>query len=96
MKEELGARIREAREAAGLTQSQLAARVGTRSGRGGTVSDWEAGRGDLSAEVLAEIRRETDCDGHWLLTGEGTMEKRSPTDAEKRLAKLKAAMREPL
>jgi transcriptional regulator with XRE-family HTH domain len=73
VKEDIGRRLRQAREAAGLSQSQLAAMVGAKSGRAATISDWESGRGDLGADVLAEIRNATGVDGHWLLTGEGSM-----------------------
>ncbi len=65
-------------------------------GRSGTISEWETDAKAPSFESLVAIVRALDLDGHWLLTGEGEMERRSPTDAEKRLAKLTAAMREPL
>ena len=78
MAETLAERIRKAREAAGLTQAQLAQMVGSKSGRAGTVSDWEAGRLP-NAETIAELPAVLGVDGHWLLTGEGPMRRTDPS-----------------
>lgn len=84
MAETLGDRIKRARERAGLTQADLARRVGSKSGRSGTVSDWERGKYP-GAETLAELPGVLGCDGHWLLTGEGAMVRRPPSDSDRRL-----------
>ena len=49
---EIGQRIRGARDAAGLTQADLAEKIGTRPG---TISDWERGGVDQRIEGLAKI-----------------------------------------
>lgn len=61
-----GARVKEAREAAGLTQTQLANRLGrTRS----SVANIEAGRQIPSVEVAARCSQALGCDPGWLLSG---------------------------
>lgn len=67
--ETLGARIRWARERAGLTQSELAEKVGVAAGS--RVSEWENDRRQPSAPVLMALPGELGISGHWLLTGEG-------------------------
>lgn len=62
----IGARLKEAREASGLTQTQLADRLGmTRS----SVANFEAGRQHSDAYVLALCADLLMCDPGWLLTG---------------------------
>ena len=66
------ARVREAREMAGLTQSQLAARIGTQSGWVPSREDINrVERGtrivsDLECQVLASA---LGCDAAWLVFG---------------------------
>ena len=68
-------RVREARELAGLTQSQLAARIGTQSGwipSREDVNRVERGTrivSDLECKVIATA---LDCDAAWLVFGDQT------------------------
>lgn len=50
----VGRRIREAREAAGLTQGELAAMLNTRQG---TLSSWERGGVDHKLDSLTAIAK---------------------------------------
>jgi transcriptional regulator with XRE-family HTH domain len=62
-----GARVKHAREAAGLNQAELARRLSrTRS----SVSNIEAGRQTPSAEMAAQCAQILRCDPGWLLAGE--------------------------
>lgn len=80
---ELGARIAEARNAAGLSQSDLSTRMGlTRS----SVANTEAGRQKMRAEQVMAIAEITGSDPRWLLTGWGPMARRSGVDATALLA----------
>lgn len=49
-------RVRRARREAGLSQSQLAARIGAHTT---SISDWERGRNEPSARHIVGIARET-------------------------------------
>jgi transcriptional regulator with XRE-family HTH domain len=54
----IGRRIRAARVAAGLTQGELASRLGARRA---TISDWERGRVRQPAEALVAIAKACGC-----------------------------------
>jgi transcriptional regulator with XRE-family HTH domain len=61
-----GARVKEAREAADLTQTELARRLGmTRS----SVANFEAGRQKPTVEKAVEVAVALRCDPAWLLVG---------------------------
>lgn len=65
--QQLGARIAEARRAAGLTQTELGDRIGlTRS----SVANIEGARQHILAASLITIGRALDVDPRWLLTGD--------------------------
>ena len=63
---QLGHRLRQARLQAGLTQIQLARRLG-RSKQ--LASAWEAGRSEILTSTLAEFAAAVDVDANWLLRG---------------------------
>ena len=60
----MGARIKKARRAKGLTQAQLGAEVGVTSQ---AVSGWERGESEPVRENLAAIAKATGADLYWLL-----------------------------
>jgi transcriptional regulator with XRE-family HTH domain len=64
---EIGKRIREARRAAGATQEQLAAALGTTFQQ---VQKYEAGRNRVAASRLVEIAEFLKVAPMWLLLGE--------------------------
>ena len=59
-----GGRIREARERQGLTQTQLAAKIGAAQA---TVSLIEADRDGMSLDRLAAVCRVLDVSADWIL-----------------------------
>lgn len=63
-----GDRLAAAREAMGLTQSQLASRLGVRLG---TVQNWETDRSEPRANKLQMLAGLLGVSIVWLLTGEG-------------------------
>jgi len=67
---ELGKRIQLAREKKGLTQEQLAKRVGYQTAT--AISFIEAGDRKLKASELEKIANELDCPVQYLLTGKDT------------------------
>lgn len=67
----LGDRIRAGRAHRGLSQEELADKVGTTRS---SVSLWEGGR-EPAPSTLAHIVRVLNVDGDWLLTGDGVMER---------------------
>lgn len=82
-----GERVKQAREAAGLTQSQLAKRLGrTRS----SISNIEAGRQTPSVEMAARCARLLRCDPGWLLAGPAEAE--PPVDAAERIVREMRAL----
>lgn len=69
---DFGERLGAARKAAGLSQEDLAEGLGLKRKPGQTqVSRWETGTEIPKGETLMKIRSLVECDGHWLLTGEG-------------------------
>lgn len=65
---EYGQRVRSARAAAGLTQTELGERLNlTRS----SVANVEAGRQAATAEQVIQTAEAVGCDPRWLLTGTG-------------------------
>ena len=64
----LGDRITGAREAAGLTQEQLARRLGVRAS---TVRAWEEDRSEPRANSLSTLAGVLNVSIMWLLVGEG-------------------------
>jgi len=79
----IGARIREVRKARGLKGIELAALVGCNSS---AVTRWEKGGGDSEGRVpgsewVAKLAAALGVNAHWLLTGEGAMERASATSA---------------
>ena len=63
-----GDRVAAAREALGLTQSQLASRLGVRLG---TVQNWETDRSEPRANKLQMLAGLLNVSIVWMLTGEG-------------------------
>lgn len=67
----IGARIRAARTAKGLTQQRLAQLVGVRQT---SISDLERGESKSpAASTLVALSRVLDVNHEWLVTGRGTM-----------------------
>lgn len=60
----LGSRIRQARRHAGLSQSELAAKIGAHPT---SVSDWERGVNEPSVRHMTSIARETDKPLDWFV-----------------------------
>lgn len=83
----LAERLTELREAAGLTQVQLASRLGTTQS---TVGGWETGRHPqpMSLVALADLY---GVDMRWLVTGEGLRARDAPPDAAVRLEVIRMA-----
>lgn len=67
---EIGARIKAARKALGLTQDALAARAGATSNRG--LQDNEAGKSMPGGQMIGALVN-AGANANWLLTGEGSM-----------------------
>lgn len=82
-----GARVKEAREKAKLSQAELAKRLGlTRS----SVANIEAGRQHPTVERAAMIVRVVRCDPGWLLAGPTAAE--PPVDAAQRIVQEMRAL----
>lgn len=62
----LGKRLREARLRAGLSQVDIAKRIGKSKQ---LASAWEAGRAEMTATTLGDFARITSTDANWLLLG---------------------------
>jgi transcriptional regulator with XRE-family HTH domain len=68
-KMDMAARVRVARQRAGMTQSQLADRVGVTRG---AVANWEVSeRPKPNVSNLIEVANTTDVSIEWLATGRG-------------------------
>lgn len=65
--DDIGVRIRDVRQKAGLTQQELADRMGTSLN---TVNRLEKSRRTPSASFIAQLGELLGCDTEWLLTGE--------------------------
>lgn len=65
----MGNRIKELRQALGLTQQEFADRIGVKRG---AIANYEIGR-NASDTAVALICREFGVSEHWLRTGEGEM-----------------------
>lgn len=65
----MGNRIKELRQALGLTQQEFADRIGVKRG---AIANYEIGR-NASDTAVALICREFGVSEHWLRTGEGKM-----------------------
>lgn len=67
MSDKIGARIKEAREIAGLSQMDVTVKTGISPT---SLSRYESGRVAPSASKVADIAKATGQDAHWILTGE--------------------------
>lgn len=65
----MGNRVKELRQALGLTQQEFADRIGIKRG---AIANYEIGR-NVSDTVISMICREFSVSEHWLRTGEGEM-----------------------
>jgi transcriptional regulator with XRE-family HTH domain len=86
---EIGARLRTAREIAGLSQAQVAKLLSLHRP---SVSEMEAGRRKVSAEELAMLVEAYDVKLSWVIgsdTGEGSADDEKIKLAARQLAKLK-------
>ena len=63
-------KLKERRKAAGLTQGELAARLGANATQG-RVAHWEAGDDNPSIETVAKLSRELGCEMHELMHADG-------------------------
>lgn len=72
-------RIKELRKALGLTQQELADRIGVKRN---TVATYEMGRSTPSDSAISLICREFDANETWLRTGEGEMFRKISRDDE--------------
>ena len=71
-RDEVGARIKERRKDAAMTQSEMAKLLGVHSV---TVSNWERGRQIPAAARLEEVARVLDCDPYFIYFGQEPGEK---------------------
>lgn len=91
MDDTLGTRIRLARKAKALSQTELANLVGARGNA--TVSEWERDESVPGGDNLIALVRELGIDGHWLLTGDGHMERSDPTADDQAIREIEAVLR---
>lgn len=78
-------RIKELRNALGLTQKEFGDRIGIKRN---TIATYEAGRNEPISSVISLICKEFDVNEHWLRTGAGgkaAMFNRNQPDALKKL-----------
>ncbi|KUJ85590.1 XRE family transcriptional regulator [Ruegeria marisrubri] len=85
-----GDRVAGAREAAGMTQSQLARRLGVKKA---TIVSWEDDLSEPRANKLSMMAGMLNVSIKWLLTGEGEGTD-APLDVGEEAADLKAIMAE--
>lgn len=74
----MGNRIKELRQALGLTQQEFADRIGVKRG---AIANYEIGR-NASDTAVTLICREFHVDEHWLRTGNGEMFTSTTRDEE--------------
>lgn len=86
-----GDRVAAAREALGLTQSQLASRLGVRLG---TVQNWETDRSEPRANKLQMLAGLLNVSIVWLLTGQGEGAPAPAADDDAETLSLIAELRE--
>jgi transcriptional regulator with XRE-family HTH domain len=67
---EVGDRLRQLRQKLGLTQSQMAQKLGVTLN---TYQRYELGNRSLTVEKLQQLRKHFGVNLNWLLTGEGGM-----------------------
>jgi len=67
----LGTRLREAREARGLTREALREIIGS---AGGAITRWERGYRAPTADYVSRLARALGVTERWLVTGEGSRE----------------------
>ena len=86
-------RLRRALSLRGMTQSQLAKTIGVRQA---TVSQWFNGESPAQprAEQIIKLPEALSINGHWLLTGEGTMDDK-PTQAQVILEGIRQLLEQP-
>lgn len=79
-----GERLRYAREKRGLSQEDLAERLGLERTSASSVVRWESGT-QPKANRIEQIVRALDVDGDWLLTGDGEMDRGEKGEATRQL-----------
>lgn len=82
LKVQFGMRLREAVEQSEKTREGICTELGTYPSQ---LSRWENGRELPGGAYLMRLPGVLRCDGHYLLTGEGSVRKRSPNDVQTRL-----------
>lgn len=65
---DIGLRIREARESAGLSKSALGSAVGVSHT---AVANWESGEVEIKASNLMKVEKATGISFRWIMTGRG-------------------------
>lgn len=83
-------RLTLAMEARGLSQNALADRLSTGEDRvyASAVNNWLTKGTMPGGEMLIRLPAALDVDGHWLLTGEGSMERTTPEAAQTALERV--------
>lgn len=86
-------RLRRALSLRGMTQSELARTIGVRQA---TISQWFSSESPAQpkAEQMIKLPGALGVNGHWLLTGEGTMDDR-PTEAQMVLEGIRQLLEQP-
>jgi hypothetical protein len=94
-----GSRLREALADAGRDQKWLADNLKPTKGkrvRDATVSAWVTGASLPEGDYMVQLPKLLNCNGHWLMTGEGPKQVIEPGAAEKRLELMKEVADAPL
>ena len=86
-------RLRRALNRRGMTQSELARKIGVRQA---TISQWFSNDNPAQpkAEQMIKLPAALEVNGHWLLTGEGTLDDR-PTEAQMVLEGIRRLLEQP-